>query len=652
MKQSGTHRQTAAIVGLKPRRAATTFLTVMLIAVGFAVTSAPAHAATRATAQDTTQNAVYVSDEDGVTTETVRVTVLAPGYTRDETLHDGWYLCDGSVQRSVIFIADGADEVNLILGDNCELNVTNQIANPKRGAAILVPQRSAIDIWSGVKNTGKLIATAAPGAAGIGGAGSVANAKPSSSGPIRIHGGIIFATGGTGAAGIGGGVYQASGGVGVNWRASVLARGGAASETYLGSEGVIYERGMRFGPGIAAGAGIGSGGSLRGSSNVVAKSGGLRVNTSGLVQAFGGVGTTDLAAGANIGTGGVGRLEGKSSLATVSVTKVAVGSGGTVQMQDVNQEFIEAAPISNVATRSTVTFRTVPDPGMAIERVAVKEDAATLIDRELSASEENLYPFQIPQQAMNHELSFSFARSAELSAAQQELVQRIDQLPDTITSIEEADQVADTTSLWLSLPAAEQSSVPALARNRLQGAQQQAGLVNHNDLAAGISVQGSSVDWNVRLIVTNFEYDSGEFEAAKSALSEDRLLVALADIRYLDTLSGAEVQPPAQAADTLIVSKLNLRAYEHLEVSRQLANGSVDILSTELHDEVLRIASVSAGRYTISGSNVSDGGDGKGAAASDLPTGALAGLVAFVALGVGWLLSAGSMRRNVRVLGR
>lgn len=639
----------------KLRRATAVFLAVTLIALGSAAANAPAHAANpvaHAAAQGTTQDAVYVSDEDGVTTETVQAIVLTPGYLRDETLNDGWYLCESSVQRSVIFVADGADEVNLILGDNCELSVINQIANPRRGAAIFVPQRSGIDIWSGVKNTGKLVATAAPGAAGIGGAGSAANDKPSSSGPVRIHGGIVIATGGTGAAGIGGGVYQASGGVGINWRASVLARGGAASENYLGSEGVIYEKGMRFGPGIAAGAGIGSGGSLRGSSNVVAKGGGLRVNTSGLVQAFGGAGTTDFAAGANIGTGGIGRLEGKSSLATVSVTKVAIGDGGAVQMQDVNQEFIDAAPISNVATRSTVTFRAVPAPGMAIERVAVKEDAATLIDRELFASEENLYPFQIPQQAMNHQLSFLFAASATLSAAQHTLTQRIAQLPDTISSVGEADEVAKISNLWRALPASEQSTMPALSRNRLQGAQQQAGLVNHAAPEAGIAIEGAGLDWNIRLLATNVAYDSTEFDTVRSSLAEDRLLIALADIRYIDSLSGVEVHPPNHAGVILLVNNLNLLAYEQIEVERQHNAGRAEAVAASVVSESLRIDGISAGRYVVTGNNVSDGGDGKGGAASDLPTGAIAGLTALLALGIGWLVSAGSMRRNIRVVGR
>lgn len=622
------------------RRFGSILLVATLASSGVVAVAAPANAAV--------ETVEYVSNADGVTTRSVRANVLDGSFPRDERLRPGRYVCDSKVERSSLTVVD---DVELILGDNCELTITNNSGEIGGGAGILVPEHSVLTIWSTRGNTGRLIATGAPFSAGIGGSGaSSVRGRPNSvSGDIRITGGTVIANGGVGAAGIGGSVYQTNGKVELVWRANVLARGGNASDSMTYGSGTVAEASSGAMQGMGAGPGIGvGGGSYRYGLPVSGNGRGVYVDTHGIVQAFGGRGTQKFGSGADIGRGGGIELTmGASVQPTVAISNVAVAQGGTVRMRDVYQSLLPAAPIGNLVPGSSVTFEAVPETGMVLTEAIWQESAMPQIAV-------NLIRFKIPQQSTNSRVRFSFEPSVKLTAAQQEVVQRIAELPESITSPSDADQVASVTNLWLALPEADRETLPALSNNRLLGAQHQAAAVNHAAIDAGVLVESAALDWNVRLIATSVHYDSAEFESARAALIDDRLLIALADIRYIDTLTGTEVMPSDDTIGTITFSGLNLAAYEHITAVVEQNGAAARETATTLRDENLQLAGIAAGRYLLTGNNVSDGGAGRGSAEDprEALMIALMSLIGVGALAVGGVVTQLSMRRNLRMVGK
>lgn len=609
---------------------------VLLVAacavIGPASISTAAHAEVRSVS--------YVSSADGVTTRSTQATVIEGSSAREERLTPGWYVCDSKVKRLNLSVVS---QVHLILGDNCDLTV----GSDDRGAGILVPDQSQLTIWSGVKNTGRLVANGAPFSAGIGGNGSVSlrELAGSRSGNVRITGGTVIARGGEGAAGIGGGTLQVNGHISLVWRANVRAHGGDAYESNMFTTG--------------GGAGIGAGARAHMSNHPSrGQEGQVQVETSGFVQAIGGKASRSFGAGADIGYGGVPNSlaggpdysSGVSWVPTISVSEVVVGQGGAVKMKDVNQAFVTAEPVSNLVPGSTVTFQVLPNPGMKLE-------GAQWQDTELVSSGDGLVQLVVPRlrsKLLGSPVVFSFVEVSEHAATVQEVSERIAALPDTITSVGEADQVATITKLWLALGETERATLPALSNNRLQGAQHQAAAVNHAAIDAGVLVESAKLDWNVRLIATNVHYDSAEFESARAALIDDRLLIALADIRYIDTLTGTEVMPSDDTIGTITFSGLNLAAYEHITAVVEQNGAAARETATTLRDENLQLAGIAAGRYLLTGNNVSDGGAGRGSV-EDPPESlmiALMGLIGVGALAVGGVVTRLSMRRNLRMVGK
>lgn len=605
-------------------------LVAALASSGVVAVAAPANAVE--------QVVEYVSSADGVTTRWVRATRLEGSFKREERLTSGWYVCDSKVERLNLNVVAAVD---LILGDKCDLTV----GSDDRGAGILVPEFSQLTIWSGVQNTGRLVASGAPFSAGIGGTGTPrSGATPRSvSGNILITGGTVIANGGESAAGIGGGVLQANGHISILWRANVLARGG---EAYEGSF-------LQYG----SGPGIGVGG-LTFYSRITGPGGEgqVRIDTDGVVQAFGGRASRLFGAGADIGYGGLENLpsrgpefsRGVTMFPTVSFSDVVASGGGVVSFKDVNQAFVPAAPVTNLVPGSTVTFQARPDAGMKLQR-------AEWQGAELAPSSAGLFQLKVPRVRVDpgSPVTFSFVQASENPAAVQQLSERIAALPDTIVSISDADQVAAVTTQWLALNETERETLPTVASNRLRGAQQQAATVNHSSRVADVRVEGAELDWNVRLLATSFERDSAEYLAAQDALRGDRLAIALTEIRYVDTLTGLVVSP--DSTGTLTLSGLNLRAYEDISATLEKGDESSSPVPVSTRDEDLQIESIAAGRYLATGFNTSDGGAGKGAAPADPAEAlmiALACLVAVAALAAGGAVTQLSMRRSLRLVGK
>jgi hypothetical protein len=223
----------------------------------------------------------------------------------DTGANTGWYLCDAALNYANTLTISG--DVNLILGNACDLTVTGYIDD----AGINVIGANSLTVWAqSAPSTGRLTANAhaTDGDAGIGGGivedggtieinggtvratgtygAGIGGGDCGDGGNITINGGTVTAIGSGGggsAAGIGGGGFGAGGNITINGSANVAATGGAGSDEYGG------------------GAGIGSGGTDEAASETV---GTITINTTGTVTATGGATGTTGGAGAAIGRGG------------------------------------------------------------------------------------------------------------------------------------------------------------------------------------------------------------------------------------------------------------------------------------------------------------------------------------------------------------
>lgn len=309
-------------------RALSGLLALGLAFAGITIASSAAHAATT--------TATYVSDIDGVTTNTVDATVID---TSISAFTAGWYVCDSTVIAHPPATVTG--KVNIILGDSCDW--TSYGLSLQVGT-INFP--TSLTIWSGVANTGKLNVSGVP-------AIGVYNDTE-----LIVNGGSISATSLYASAGIGGRTGDAAqlnnGAITVQWRANIDAIGGDYYTIY------------------AAGAGIGG----AGSNNAFANGGSeITINTNGLVRATGGTGDGNpsfpLASGANIGSGGTqnGPEGGIATVPTLTVQAPTTGAGGSVQMRDSSYTLVPAAMITNVASGSSVTYVAQPSTGYEVDYV-------------------------------------------------------------------------------------------------------------------------------------------------------------------------------------------------------------------------------------------------------------------------------------------
>lgn len=210
------------------------------------------------------------------------------------TWNDGWYVVTGSATFTDRITVTG--NVHLILTDNCTLTASKGIS---------VNEGNSLTIYATSEggSMGKLIATGADRAAGIGGTTTSIYDQGNyidtyvSGGTITIHGGDITATGKVGGAGIGGGVGGTGGNItiygGVINATSVHGAGVGGGDSrgadHIGHGGRITIYGGTVNAantGVEGyGAGIGGGGSDGGSSSTVGGSGGTITIYSGVVKA-------------------------------------------------------------------------------------------------------------------------------------------------------------------------------------------------------------------------------------------------------------------------------------------------------------------------------------------------------------------------------
>ncbi|MCL2781508.1 MAG: hypothetical protein FWD74_08530, partial [Actinomycetia bacterium] len=128
-----------------------------------------------------------------------------------------------------------------------------------------------------------------------------------------------------------------------------------------------------------------------------------------------------------------------------------------------------------------------------------------------------------------------------------DVIKAIDSLPDPVKNWADADKVAKATNMFNALPAQQRAQLPQSLQDKLAKAQKQAGRVNHVD--GGSTVTGS-LPWNIRLVVTPIKTTDPRYTKFAGTVTNKQLL-ALFDIKLINTLTGKVYEPPAGTSVTV-----------------------------------------------------------------------------------------------------
>jgi len=139
----------------------------------------------------------------------------------------------------------------------------------------------------------------------------------------------------------------------------------------------------------------------------------------------------------------------------------------------------------------------------------------------------------------------------------QALTDAVNALPKPVRTWADADKVAQASILEAGLTSAQRALVPQSVLDALAQAQSQAGPVNRADTTGKGSVTGgATLDWSVRLIVTPIASSDARWATVAGLVPAGKKLLALYDIKLVDTLTGQAVQPPGGGSETVALSSV------------------------------------------------------------------------------------------------
>jgi len=145
------------------------------------------------------------------------------------------------------------------------------------------------------------------------------------------------------------------------------------------------------------------------------------------------------------------------------------------------------------------------------------------------------------------------------SPSVQALINAVNALPKPVRTWADADKVAQAANMLTALSADLRALVPSGTLDALTLAQSQSGPVNRADTAGHGSVTGGApLNWSVRLIVTPVASSDARWASVASLAPSGKKLLALYDIKLVDTLTGQAVQPPNAGSVTVNLSAVPL----------------------------------------------------------------------------------------------
>jgi len=178
----------------------------------------------------------------------------------------------------------------------------------------------------------------------------------------------------------------------------------------------------------------------------------------------------------------------------------------------------------------------------------------------------------------------------------QDVIDMIDALPNPVVTTSDADKVATVTNAFGML--SDQALIPPGEQAALATAQQQSATVNETNKANGVVISGANLPWYIRLEVTPYTSSSSQYSAFAGKLSGKKLL-ALYDLKLVNTLTGAVWEPPAGTTVTVDLSKVNLAGATGVAVVHQKTGGAMETLKATVKGKTVTFTASSFSLYGV-----------------------------------------------------
>lgn len=173
----------------------------------------------------------------------------------------------------------------------------------------------------------------------------------------------------------------------------------------------------------------------------------------------------------------------------------------------------------------------------------------------------------------------------------------LNNVPNEIASEKDVTDVVKATLAYNSLSDEEKARVTNLSA--LKKAQQEAGEFNHS--TQGISISG--VDWNIKLVVTNWTENEEKMTAFNEKLDR-RSLLSLYEIHLVDVLADKNHEVPYGQKISVNMPAVDLTGYQNIVVAHEKNSGSMEYLDVNIVDNTAQFQTSSFSMFGIAAKKI------------------------------------------------
>ena len=178
----------------------------------------------------------------------------------------------------------------------------------------------------------------------------------------------------------------------------------------------------------------------------------------------------------------------------------------------------------------------------------------------------------------NDNYAISFVKGTmtiKQTLSMEEVIAKINALPNPIIDWEDADEVADVTNDYEHLSLEEKGQIPDNDKRKLLLAQEQSGPVNRKDRQ--LTVLTPTLPWYIRVIAIPIPETDTRYRAFFDKLTDKKLIV-LYDIKLMNTLTGEKYELPTGMSVLVEIDGVNIGAEKNVAIAHENADGTLEII--------------------------------------------------------------------------
>jgi hypothetical protein len=183
--------------------------------------------------------------------------------------------------------------------------------------------------------------------------------------------------------------------------------------------------------------------------------------------------------------------------------------------------------------------------------------------------------------------------------AQQLALDAIADLPEWITDDADVAQLVDAYALVLALSEDEYAALPVDVIDKIDTLAAQAAILNHNDIASGVSASAETLPWSVKLVASIESDSASDFAAFEAKLPADRALVELYDIHFVDLFTGATWQPEVGEAVRIELANVDLTGRSNIGVSHMTVAATLEDIDATVDGQTVIFDGASFSQYGV-----------------------------------------------------